>query len=167
MNFTTKLLLFFLAICFGQSLLAQSTLPEANAAIVRYVESVIGKKVDRGECWDLANEALKLVQAKWDGEFKYGKLLDPKKDTIYPGDIIQFKNVLIVEVEENGNETLTSKQKMAQHTAIVYKINGQGDFMMAHQNTSFSGRKVGVSRLVLKNVKRGKIFIYRPVTEDD
>jgi hypothetical protein len=167
MNYASKFILFLLASFFVKNISAQSTIPEANATIIKYIESVIGKKVDRGECWDLANQALKLVKADWDGEFKYGKLLDPKKDTIYPGDIIQFKNVVIEEVEENGNETLTTKQKMAQHTAIVYKVNGQGDFMIAHQNTSFSGRKVGVSRLVLKYVKRGQIYIYRPVTKDE
>jgi hypothetical protein len=167
MNCIPRFFCFFIVICFGQSLSAQTKLPEANAAIVKYVESVMGKKVDRGECWDLANQALKLVNAKWDGEFKYGKLLDPKKDTIFPGDIIQFKNVVIKEVVVNGNETLTTEQKMALHTAIVYQVNGQGDFMIVHQNTSFSGRKVGVSRLVLKYVKRGKIYIYRPVTEEE
>jgi hypothetical protein len=146
------------------SILAQDSIPPANARIVAYVESVIGKKVDRGECWDLANEALILVKGKWDLQFKYGKLLDPNIDVIYPGDIIQFKNVKVVTKSDDGRETKT--ETMLQHTAIVYKVHEKGDFELAHQNTAFSGRKVGTSRLVLKNIKKGKIFIYRPVVEN-
>ena len=152
----------FLAM-FCNVLIAEDSIPKANSQIVSYVESVIGKKVDRGECWDLANEALKLVNAKWDLQFKYGRLLDPEKDIIYPGDIIQFKNVKVVTKSEDGHETKT--ETMAQHTAIVYKVYEKGVFEIAHQNTAFSGRKVGTSRLVLKNIKRGKIYIYRPITE--
>ncbi len=146
------------------SLSAQDSIPQANSKIVSYVKSVMGKKVDRGECWDLANEALKLVKAKWNYQFKYGKLLDRDKDTIYPGDIIQFKNVIVVTKSDNGHETKT--ETMKQHTAIVYKVYEKGDFEIAHQNTNFSGRKVGTSRLVLKNIKRGEIFIYKPITEN-
>ena len=66
-------------------------MPQANEEIVKYVTSVIGKKVDRGECWDIANQALTRINGKWDHKFMYGKLLDPKRDVVYPGDIIQFK----------------------------------------------------------------------------
>ena len=145
---------------------AQAKIPAANKKIVKYVESVIGKTVDRGECWDLANEALILVNGRWDHEFKYGKLLNPKKDTIYPGDIIQFKNVKTeIKTENKDGSYEIQKETMGQHTAIVYKVNGPGDFEIAHQNTGFSGKKVGVSRLILKTIKKGKIFIYRPVVD--
>ncbi len=141
---------------------AQDSIPEANKNIVKYVETVIGKKVDYGECWDLANEALILVNADWDRKFKYGKLLNPNKDTIYPGDIIQFKNVLIETRTETAKGLEIKQETMDQHTAIVHKVYAKGEYEIAHQNTAFSGRKVGLSRLVLKNIKRGKIFIYRP-----
>jgi hypothetical protein len=165
MNYRIPIVLVSLAFCY-QNLFAQNHIPETNKKIVKYVESVIGKTVDRGECWDLANEALILVNAKWDHEFKYGKLLNPKKDTIYPGDIIQFKNVKteIKTVHKDGSYEI-QRETMGQHTAIVYKVNEKGDYEIAHQNTGFSGRKVGLSKLVLKNIKKGKIWIYRPVTE--
>jgi hypothetical protein len=163
MNFLKILFVCFLVL-FCKTIIAQDSIPQANSKIVSYVESVIGKKVDRGECWDIANEALKLVKAKWDYQFKYGKLLDPDKDIIYPGDIIQFKNVIVVTKSDDGLETKT--ETMKQHTAIVLKVYEKGVFEIAHQNTDFSGHKVGTSRLVLKNIKRGKTFIYRPVTEN-
>jgi hypothetical protein len=160
----SKNFIFFLliSILIAASSFAQDTIPPMNRAIIEYVTSVIGKKVDRGECWDIANQALKRVDAKWDLKFKYGKLLDPKTDTIYPGDIIQFKNVMVEYKTELKEGTQISRETMGQHTAIVYKVNAPGDFQLAHQNTEFSGRKVGVSRLVLKNIKKGKIWIYRP-----
>jgi hypothetical protein len=153
-------ILFQLVIIFSVSSYSQDTIPPLNRTIVQYVTTVIGKKVDRGECWDIANQALNRVGASWDHKFKYGKLLNYKKDTIYPGDIIQFKNVLVEYKSADGLET--TRETMGQHTAIVYKVYAFGDLQLAHQNTEFSGRKVGLSRLVLKNIKRGKIFIYRP-----
>jgi len=137
---------------------AQSDIPQLNKEIINYVESVKGKKVDRGECWDLANQSLQLVGADWDRKFEYGNAVDPKKETIYPGDLIQFKNIKIQYTE--GNATYT--EFMEQHTAIVYKVLGNGIFEIAHQNTDFSGRKVGISKLNINHIVKGKIFFYRP-----
>ena len=134
-------------------------IPKLNKRIVDYVQTVIGKQVDRGECWDLAYQALNRNNAEWDGQFKYGKRLNPDKDRIFPGDIIQFKNVKI----SYSIGQMIYKEQMDQHTAIIYKVKGKNIFDIAHQNNSFSGRKVGVSTLDLKNIVRGKIFIYRPV----
>lgn len=158
-----KILPFF--IFFSGIINAQDSIPKANAEIVKYVESVIGKKVDRGECWDLANQALTRINAEWDFKFHYGKLLNPDKDVILPGDIIQFKNVVVEYKIENGRETSTTTETMKQHTAIVHKVFARGEYEIAHQNTQFSGRKVGLSKLILKNIKHGKIFIYRPVVK--
>lgn len=137
---------------------AQNNIPELNKEIVKYVKSVKGKKVDRGECWDLANQALKLVGADWDKEYVYGNKIDPKKDEVFPGDLIQFKNVKVQYTE--GNATYT--EFMTHHTAIVYKVISKDVFEIAHQNTEFSGRKVGISKLNLNHVVKGKIYFYRP-----
>lgn len=140
---------------------AQDNIPKANADIVKYVTSVIGKKVDRGECWDIANQALTRVNGKWDHKFEYGKLLDPKRDVVYPGDIIQFKNVVLEYPLPSGKGKAT--ETMKQHTAIIYRVISADEFEIAHQNNGFSGRKVGLSTINLKTLKKGKLFIYRPV----
>jgi hypothetical protein len=137
---------------------AQKKLPDLNKKIIKYVETVIGTQVDRGECWDLANQALTRNNAKWDGIYKYGRQVDPKKDEILPGDIIQFEKVKVKYT--NGN-TITT-ESMAHHTAIVYKVYSKGKYQLAHQNTGFSGRKVGLSNLELENVTKGKMKFYRP-----
>ena len=148
---------------FSLNLQAQDKMPQANAEIVKYVTSVIGKKVDRGECWDIANQALTRVNGKWDHKFVYGKLLDPKRDVVFPGDIIQFKNVVLEYTLPSGKGKAT--ETMKQHTAIVYRVISADEYELAHQNTGFSGRKVGLSTINLKTVKKGKLFIYRPVVE--
>ena len=138
--------------------IAQKNIPELNKEIIKYVNTVKGKKVDRGECWDLANQALILIGADWDRQYVYGNIIDPKTDKVFPGDIIQFKNVKIKYTE--GNATYT--ESMAHHTAIVYKVLGKGIYEIAHQNTEFSGRKVGVSKLDLNTIIKGEIYFYRP-----
>jgi hypothetical protein len=157
MNSIKKIFLIVISICLFSYLNAQN-IPKLNKEILKYVKSVEGKKVDRGECWDLANQALKLVNADWDKAFVYGDKLDPKRDEIFPGDLIQFENIKIQYTE--GNATYT--ETMGQHTAIVYKVLGDGVFEIAHQNTGFSGKKVGISELNINYIVKGKIYFYRP-----
>lgn len=152
-------LLIIVLLTIGLPAAGNEDMPALNIKVLEYVESVIGEQVDRGECWDLANQALNRIDAKWDGQLKYGKQVNPKRDKIYPGDIIQFKDVKVQYKE--GNTTYT--ESMAHHTAIVYKVLAEGVFELAHQNTGFSGRTVGISKLDLKTVESGRMWFYRPV----
>ena len=138
-------------------------IPDLNQRIVDYVKTVIGKQVDRGECWDLAFQALNRNNAKWDGQFEYGKRLKPDRDKIFPGDIIQFKNVKI----RYTIDQMIYMEEMDQHTAIIYKVKTNKIYEIAHQNNSFSGRKVGLSTLDLNTIVKGKVYIYRPVSSDN
>lgn len=138
---------------------AQDSLPELNKKVVEIVKTTIGKKVDRGECWDLANKALTEIKADWDLKYKYGNLVNYKKETVYPGDIIQFEGVKVK--YKKGNTTYT--ESMEHHTAVVYRVISPGVFELAHQNTGFSGRKVGLSTLDISTIIKGKMSIYRPV----
>ena len=47
-------------------------IPVLNQQIVDYLKTVIGKKVDRGECWDLANQALTRANAQWTFPTQFG-----------------------------------------------------------------------------------------------
>lgn len=150
---------FLVITLFSGELFSQPKMPELNKQVVDYVSTVIGQQVDRGECWDLANQALTKIGAKWDLEYIYGEKLDPEKETIYPGDIIQFEGVKLK--YKKGNYTY--EEEMEHHTAIVYKVLSKGVYELAHQNTGFSGRKVGLSELKLDDVVKGKLKFYRPV----
>lgn len=138
---------------------SQDSLPELNKQVVEIVKTTIGKKVDRGECWDLANKVLTELKADWDLKYKYGNLVNYKKEIVYPGDIIQFEGVKVK--YKKGNATYT--ESMEHHTAVVYRVISPGVFELAHQNTGFSGRKVGLSTLDISTIMKGKMSIYRPV----
>lgn len=140
------------------ALLRSDSIPPLNLKILEFVQSKIGKKVDRGECWDLAAQALELAGATWNHQYKFGKLLELEKDTIYPGDIIQFERVKLKYIK-NG---ITFHEEMKHHTAIIYEVLSNTSFTLAHQNTGYSGKKVGLSPIDLETLKRGRIKIYRP-----
>jgi hypothetical protein len=156
-------LVFFLLLSFSLETTGQENIPELNRKILNYVDKVIGTKVDRGECWDLAYQALTQNHAQWDGKFVYGKEVNPLKDIIYPGDLIQFYKV---KIKYTIGNTVTT-EVMEQHTAIVYKVLGKGIFQLAHQNTDFSGKKVGLSEMNIGNVVKGKLKFYRPIPENN
>ncbi len=146
----------------------KAELPELNAKIITYLDTVMGKKVDRGECWDLAAGALAYSGAYFDRSSMktvtiYGRELNYKKEEVLPGDLIQFQNVELA--WKDGNTTY--KETMGQHTAIVYKVNGPLNYEIAHQNTGQWGKKVGVSNLNLNNLAKGKLWIYRPIKDKD
>ena len=143
---------------------SQKETPDINKKIVEYVKSTIGTQVNRGECWDLAYEAITRHECMWDWEYEYGELYDPKKETVFPGDLIQFENVVVK--YRKGNMSVT--ETMSHHTAIVYRIIDQEKkiFELAHQNTEFSGKKVGLSEFNLNQVKGGEIMFYHPVAMD-
>ena len=44
-----------------------------NKEIISFARKSKGKKVGRGECWDLAAIPLKKYNAAWDGRFVFGK----------------------------------------------------------------------------------------------
>ena len=134
------------------------SIPELNRQVIDFVTSKIKKKVGKGECWDLAAEALNSVGAKWNGQYVFGNVVHYQSECVYPGDIMQFKGVKIH--YQVGNRIYD--EKMEQHTAIIYEVKAKGDYVLAHQNTSFSGKKVGLSPLKLSDITRGKFTIYRP-----
>jgi len=141
-------------------------IPELNAKIVEYLDSVMGKQVDRGECWDLALGALTYSGAYFDRRSKrtvniYGRLVDPKREEIFPGDLIQFENVKM----QWKKRYTTFNESMKHHTAIVYSVNEKGNYQIAHQNTKNTGRRVGVSNFRLDRVIKGRVMIYRPIKE--
>ena len=159
-NILARGVLVFLAGIMAFAETGSAQIPEINQKIVDYVKTVIGKKVDRGECWDLANRALTLVNAEWDHKYKYGEEVNPKKDIIHPGDIIHFSKVTIKYERPEGIYT----ESYPQHTAIIYEVKSDGVYVIAHQNNGFSGKKVGLSDLRLEDIRSGKIRFYRPVS---
>jgi hypothetical protein len=132
--------------------------PELNTKVIAFVNSKLNKKVATGECWDLAAGALNSVAAKWDGKYNFGKEVDYKKTCIFPGDIVQFEGV---ELQYNIGDAIYF-ETLAHHTAIIYTVNGKGNYVVADQNTKMSGKKVATHPFDVKTVTKGKFIIYRP-----
>jgi hypothetical protein len=135
------------------------TVPDLNQEIIGIVKRQIGKTVDRGECWDVAALVLNKTGARWDKQYEYGRRVDPEKECIYPGDLIQFEGVTIK--YKKGQAVYT--ETMGHHTAIVYEVKSKGVYVLAHQNTGKYGRKVGLSDLDLTTITEGTYLFYRPV----
>lgn len=133
--------------------------PALNLKIIQLTKAKVKKKVGRGECWDLAQYVLDETEAEWDHFEMYGRLVDPKKECIYPGDIIQFEKVKLK--WQDGKYTY--KESMMHHTAIVLDVVNKNEVRIAHQNTADFGKKVGISTLLFDRIVSGELLIYRPV----
>lgn len=135
------------------------SIPELNLQIIEVLKPQVGKKIGRGECWDLIRFVLDEVQAEWDGYENFGQVIDLDNHCLSPGDVIMFKNVVFEERNNRGGKTTMS---MKNHYAIVVAINGNLLSIM-HQNTAEYGRKVGVSIVNLNTLKKGKLTFFRPI----
>ena len=134
---------------------------ELNEKVISYVNTVLGKQVGRGECWDLAQEALDTVMADWTRPYAFGVPVNPDKEEVRAGDIIQFTRVKIEEKLENGT-TRFHTLGLPEHTAVIYEVTGPGRYKLAHQNVD-GVRTVMISSINLADVRSGKIRIFRPV----
>lgn len=144
----------FLIICLSLSAYRFSASSDVTDKIVAYCLDHVGKKVDRGECWDLAAAALNHAGAKWSPPFNFGTKYDYKKEVIQAGDIIQFERVTIS--IPNG------EYNIPHHTAVVVKAYGSLKCQIAHQNVD--GKKtVQLLDLDFSQVKKGKIQFYHPI----
>jgi len=148
---------FIVLLSFAFSAIAQEKLPPANEAVFKYVSMVVGQKIKRGECWELASEALIYAHANWQRPTDFGRLIDHEKESILPGDIIQFENVIF----EFKTLNVIKRENKQQHTAIVYKVKGRYDLIIAEQNVNRI-RKVMLNPLNLSTMIQGTIKIYRP-----
>lgn len=120
--------------------------------ILEFSKNKLGKKVESGECWDLASSALNYANANWKPLYDFGDKFDYKKQEIKPGDILQFTNVKFIFSYGSAS--------FPKHTAIVYKSNKQ-QIILIHQN--FNNKKhVDTLSINLENIKNGKIEAYRP-----
>ena len=129
-------------------------LPQLNKNIIDILDTMIGKTIYRGECWDVAKLVLNQTNASWDKKFNFGKSLNYKLDTILPGDIIQFSNVTI-KIPDNITWIFE------QHTAIVYQVISPQKYIIAHQNVN-GNRRLQTDTIQISYIVNGKIAFFRP-----
>ncbi|MDD2309103.1 MAG: hypothetical protein PHH91_05930 [Desulfuromonadaceae bacterium] len=134
---------------------------ELNGKIIDFVNRVMGATVGRGECWDLAQQALDQNLAEWSRPTTFGLPLNPETDEIKAGDIIQFHNLKIT-AQLPGGVTRRESLGAPDHTAVIYNVLGKKRYTLAHQNVR-GNRSVIKGDINLANVTSGRYRIYRPV----
>ncbi|MCK8493203.1 hypothetical protein M0L20_15150 [Spirosoma sp. RP8] len=152
-----------------------------NLSVAGFAYSQYGNQVKRGECWDLAEEALKYAGAKTSNDIMGSKNVTANADyrwgtpiqvmDVEPGDIIQFRNYTTKVTSDTGWQT----QSRPHHTAIVaavYPVIGAKVVAVYEQNVA-NNRTVQINTLYLSSgtglnwgesvAVTGKIWAYRPI----
>jgi len=129
--------------------------PTLNQQILDFAIKHVGTEVGNGECWTLADEAMRSAKATHPDIFVWGRALT-SNETVLPGDIIQFTSVHL----QNGKwwEHLGDPD----HTAIVREVKSTGVYVILHQNFGKPGRVVSELTINLNQKTAGKFVIYRP-----
>jgi hypothetical protein len=122
----------------------------ANQKVVIWARGRQGHKVGSGECWDLADAALRKAGAKSSDDLgPSGKDVDyvwgdpvQLKDAL-PGDILQFRDFTITTETVTEAEfidgsattrTRTETKNRGHHTAIVDQVQGPATFQILEQH---------------------------------
>jgi len=154
---------------------------EVSINIVKFVKEKQGHKEGNGECWTLAENALKSAGAKTsrdygkvtpNANYKWGKKITKRE--IRPGDVIQFRNykvkekteIKVVVKQEFPGEKPRREEAVGtpgimilsypHHTALAASSINQGAIKIYHQNFLFI-KKVKIDSLILSNMKKTPI----------
>jgi len=136
-----------------------------SSEVASFARSRLGTQVGRGECWDLAEEALRSSGARTSGDFGRARAGNYVWGTpiplsaIQPGDIIQFRSYrLTIETTTVGDdgssnwEEATLTRGAPNHTAIVATVNSNGSVEVLEQNVS-GHRRVLSNTLYFANAR--------------
>jgi hypothetical protein len=153
---------------------ATTTVP--GPAVVQFALSQVGTQVGDGQCATLAIQALQAAGAKTtldygvsgpDADYVWGTLVTSYAD-VQPGDVIQYRNVRIVETTRTPAGITTHTTTFAHHTSIVAQNLGGGRFLVLEQNVGPKGTVGQTSQVVQENrlnlaaATGGQVWIYHP-----
>jgi len=143
-----------------------------NQKVVIFAQSRLGREVGKGECWDLAEKALKEAGAETstdlsstgsvgpDDDYVWGDKIDIKD--VEPGDIIQFRDYVVttetqldIEFSNKLTESIStsSDAERGHHTALANgKLRGDGTLPTFEQHVKPLGEKVQHKVLFTRDV---------------
>ena len=134
----------------------QGPISEIQREVVNFAADNIGRKIGRGECWDLADQALRAAGAEPPKGYTFGDRIPLNE--IQPGDILQFTSARF---DEPGYWTIMGTPN---HTAVVHAVGDTRAFIL-QQN--FDGKRyVTTYDLNLNNQTSGQIEAFRPVRRE-
>ena len=158
----------------------------ANIAdqVLAYPQGQYGHRVGDGECFTLADRALRAAGARSASDFGrvtatadyvWGRAVD--LSDLRPGDVIQFRRYRydreIVTEDGNRRTTNTDFQERPHHTAIVESVDGNGAVTVLEQNVPhrgpvrrnqlfFSGGTTTSGGVTTTVRVQGTVWFYRP-----
>uniref|UniRef100_A0A7S3D184 BBC1/AIM3 cysteine proteinase-fold domain-containing protein n=1 Tax=Palpitomonas bilix TaxID=652834 RepID=A0A7S3D184_9EUKA len=137
---------------------------EYGPKIVRYCSQHLGKKIDRGECWDLVRRALEHVSARRARSFDFGQRVD--LEDVMPGDLLHFKNCVFKgKSETQPNTVVTKTVGLPDHAAVVEKVNLP---ILFYFDQNHAGRRtVGRASQNMDHYVSGLVEVFRAVPPPD
>ena len=128
---------------------------KVSQSVLQYAAARTGQQVGDGECWTLANEALKASGAITPYSSNFDAYVFGKEvyRDFQSGDIIQWENVTL--------KTANSQYNFPHHTSIVASANGNV-VNVYHQNIN-GDRHVRYETYDLSTKISGMIRVYRPI----
>lgn len=116
--------------------------------------------VGNGECWTLADEALKSAGARPADGYNFGRELKPGERPV-PGDVMQFTSVKLA--GRRGGGTYSMTLGTPNHTAVIREVKGPRSYEVLHQNFGEAGKTVSKVTLDLADLTEGDVNIFRPI----
>jgi hypothetical protein len=140
----------------GRASLCRADDWDLNQTVLQFAIDHLGQQVGDGQCWTLADQALRNAGAQPPGTgglgiYEYGRQLDPDEN-IWPGDVIQFEGALFI--SDDG-----SWWDMPHHTAIVYAVDGR-ELTLINQNAPLP--IVTSEDINQDDLQQGTMTTYRP-----
>jgi hypothetical protein len=155
------------------------------AKIVKYCKERVGQQIGRGECADLAIEALRQAEAKLPndftdtpnaGDYVWGDLVylhvknpggkDERSGAlkdIQAGDIMQFRDAKLA--GNNGPNGRPYIRQSPHHTAIVAEVKENGKLLIVFEQHVGDKREVMKTPYRLSDLREGWVRLYRPLAK--
>ncbi|QHV96079.1 hypothetical protein [Spirosoma endbachense] len=146
-----------------------------NQVIVQYAANKVGHRDGDGQCWTLAEKALKNAHAKTSNDIMGADGVNSDADYVWgtetslanlqPGDIVQF-NYYTMHIDNADGSWREEGRGEPRHTAIVASVGAGGKVVVYEQNIP-DGGPVKKSTLYFKNTDSvtlgGSWWFYRPI----
>ena len=140
-----------------------------GVALFNWLNARIGQTLDRGECWDAAERAIRTVGAPRPTAALYvwGRAVAVSSARV--GDVLQFSN-FVVRVTQADGSFQENSFGMPMHTAVVSYLNVDGSVDMLHQNYNYDRSVQSLEYVFLRNITAGgqvvtttgSVTCYRP-----
>lgn len=149
--------------------------------VLQFARERLGRRIGDGECFALADQALRHVRAKSaadfgpvteEGDYVWGTAIS--LSDVQPGDIVQFRDYEYVRREEKDDGSWKERsESRPHHTAIVVSVDGNGMLTVIDQNApkgsvvraiqlGFSDSTTRKGSTTIRVTVTGQVWFYRP-----